>query len=314
MRKDFALSPLPAGEVNERSELGEGFRISPTQCPHPKSAMRFSTSPAGRGKTGFSLIELAIGLVIIGLLTGGILMGRGLLRNAEIKSVISELEKYDSAVTMFEKKYDGLPGDIPNATDIWGAVNVVAATCETTPSDGTLTCNGTDDRIISTGPGGTLQSERKHAVIQLKNAGYITGNFTGVGGPGGPTHEVAGVNQPAFPVSRSGMSMTTSIVSGGADPHYFDGVLNPTFHVGGQRSTGSFWTPIFTPEEMWSMDTKMDDGRPAYGRFQSLKSTSTLNPNCATTAIASTALYNLTNQAILCTVLYAGKSEVRREY
>ena len=67
-----------------------------------------------RYKAGFTLIELSIVLVIIGLITGGILVGQDLIKAAETRGQISQIEKFNTAVNTFEGKYGYLPGDIPN--------------------------------------------------------------------------------------------------------------------------------------------------------------------------------------------------------
>ncbi len=54
------------------------------------------------------------------------------------------------------------------------------------------------------------------------------------------------------------------------------------------------------PEEAWNIDTKLDDGRPAYGKVYTTKGTGTWTPNCTTTGVSSTAEYNVTNRAKLC--------------
>ncbi len=61
---------------------------------------------------GFTLIELSIVLVIIGLLAGGVLVGRDLMAGAALRSQISEIQNYNTAVNTFLNKYNGLPGDI----------------------------------------------------------------------------------------------------------------------------------------------------------------------------------------------------------
>jgi prepilin-type N-terminal cleavage/methylation domain-containing protein len=65
---------------------------------------------------GFTLIELSIVLVIIGLVAAGILVGKDLIRTAELRGDIREIEKIDAAVTTFRLKYNCLPGDCANAT------------------------------------------------------------------------------------------------------------------------------------------------------------------------------------------------------
>lgn len=64
---------------------------------------------------GFTLPELAIVIVIIGLITGGILQGRTIYHNVQIKSVYSEVQSVQAAYSSFKKKYNALPGDMRNA-------------------------------------------------------------------------------------------------------------------------------------------------------------------------------------------------------
>jgi prepilin-type N-terminal cleavage/methylation domain-containing protein len=61
---------------------------------------------------GFTLIELSIVLVIIGLVVGSVLVGQDLIRAAYVRATISQIEKYDTAANTFYGKYGYLPGDI----------------------------------------------------------------------------------------------------------------------------------------------------------------------------------------------------------
>ena len=63
---------------------------------------------------GFTLIELSIVLVIIGLVVGGVLVGQDLIKSAEVRAQISQIEKFNTAVNTFQGKYGYLPGDIPD--------------------------------------------------------------------------------------------------------------------------------------------------------------------------------------------------------
>ncbi len=64
---------------------------------------------------GFTLIELSIVLVIVGLIVGGVLVGRDLISTASIRAQLTQIEKYQQAVNTFKVKYNNLPGDIPSA-------------------------------------------------------------------------------------------------------------------------------------------------------------------------------------------------------
>ncbi len=66
-------------------------------------------------KYGFTLIELSIVLVIIGLIVGGIVAGRAMIENAKLRATISDIDKYKSATNAFRGKYNCYPGDCVNA-------------------------------------------------------------------------------------------------------------------------------------------------------------------------------------------------------
>ncbi len=61
---------------------------------------------------GFTLVELSIVLVIIGLIVSGILVGQDMIRAAEIRSTVSQIESYNTAVNTFRDKYRNIPGDM----------------------------------------------------------------------------------------------------------------------------------------------------------------------------------------------------------
>jgi prepilin-type N-terminal cleavage/methylation domain-containing protein len=74
--------------------------------------------------SGFTLIELSIVLVIIGLLVGGVLAGQDLIRAAQVRATIAQIEKYNLAANTFRGKYGYLPGDMtPAAAAQFGFVS-----------------------------------------------------------------------------------------------------------------------------------------------------------------------------------------------
>lgn len=61
---------------------------------------------------GFTLVELAIALMVIGLLIGGVLKGQELIENARATAMIRQIKAYDTATMIFQNTYNALPGDI----------------------------------------------------------------------------------------------------------------------------------------------------------------------------------------------------------
>ncbi len=62
-------------------------------------------------KRGFTLVELSIVLVIIGLLIGGILVAQSMIGTAKVQAMVREIYQFDAAVANFQTKYNSLPGD-----------------------------------------------------------------------------------------------------------------------------------------------------------------------------------------------------------
>ena len=70
-----------------------------------------------RRQKGFTLVEIAIVLVIIGLILGAILKGQELIKNAKVKRIKSDVDAIVAAVYSYQDKYNGyLPGDNPRGT------------------------------------------------------------------------------------------------------------------------------------------------------------------------------------------------------
>jgi prepilin-type N-terminal cleavage/methylation domain-containing protein len=70
-------------------------------------------------KLGFTLVELSIVLLIIGLIIGGITAGSSLIKQASIRAVISDINLYITSINSFKLQYNAYPGDFGNATSFW---------------------------------------------------------------------------------------------------------------------------------------------------------------------------------------------------
>lgn len=114
--------------------------------------------------SGFSLTELSVVLVIIGILIASITTGQHLLKAAKMNKVIAEIKSYSDAVNNFETKYKSLPGDMPNAEIFWSTFD------STSNINGTI--NGNENGVIDTTP-------REDLVVfqHLAKSGLISGNY-----------------------------------------------------------------------------------------------------------------------------------------
>ncbi|MCB9991587.1 MAG: prepilin-type N-terminal cleavage/methylation domain-containing protein [Rhodospirillales bacterium] len=68
---------------------------------------------ADKRQAGFTLVELAVVMIIIGLLIGGVLKGQELIANAQITGTASAVKSIDAATTTFRDTYAALPGISP---------------------------------------------------------------------------------------------------------------------------------------------------------------------------------------------------------
>ena len=70
---------------------------------------------SARSESGFTLVELAVVMIIIGLLVGGILKGQEMIANAQVTSTVAQLKAIDAATGTFRDMYDAFPGDMDDA-------------------------------------------------------------------------------------------------------------------------------------------------------------------------------------------------------
>jgi len=253
--------------------------------------------------TGFSLVELSIVLVIIGLLVGGILAGRSLIRASELRSVIIDYERFKTAALAFRDRYFYLPGDMPNASSVWGAADGTTGStvaCASTASTTATTCNGNGNGLLDI-PGSSNEYFRfwQH----LANAGMIEGSYSGISLGG--TNYVTTANAPSGKMSSSlWYALYRGTLSGNAS--IFDGFYGNALQFGAYVANSDPAAPIIKPEEGWNIDSKIDDGKPALGTIVARDLSGFGGYNC-TTATASSmtgADYYLPNANKRCALYF----------
>ena len=270
-------------------------------------------------RAAFSLVELSIVLVILGLLTGGILAGQSLIHAAELRSITTDYNKYATATRAFRDKYFALPGDMVNATAFWGSLGGTGAdaTCQAIDATGgTATCNGDNDGSLLWGGNTTNRYEWFRFWQHLANAGLIEGSYTGTGTAG----YAPGINLPASKVTgtvflpRNGLAYTAAGVStmytGSTNAFAGDYGKSVLSYTGLNPSSATAGSWALKPEDAWNLDTKLDDGMPGTGKVMSNKGDGT-NTFCSSTAggaVASDAgaTYKFTNTAKDCGLYFIG--------
>lgn len=255
-------------------------------------------------KQGFSLVELSIVLVILGLLTGGILGGQSLIHAAELRAVTSELAQWQTAVNSFKGKYQQIPGDMGIATRFWSTDSGCGANglgSNTAPGylggdemDGT--CNGNGNGMVSDGAHDGAGAFEQFLFWQhLSLAGLIPGTYTGVRSSGGINHHVLGENVPASKFSSLGWAALTR--NGATGNVWWDANYGNHFTFAAERGDGLYRGELI-PEDAWNIDTKVDDGKPAMGSVHGFPHTN----DCTTASSASDtdAVYDLVQTSSLC--------------
>jgi prepilin-type N-terminal cleavage/methylation domain-containing protein len=123
-------------------------------------------------QSGFTLVEIAIVLVIIGLLLGGVLKGQELITQAKIKNIANDLNGMTAAVYAYQDRYKRFPGDDNGAATRWPEAGGVTAAKN---GDGNAAVGATDiSTAVSCIPTGT--DENCTFWNHLRRSGLIAGS------------------------------------------------------------------------------------------------------------------------------------------
>ncbi len=246
---------------------------------------------------GFTLIELSIVIVIIGLIIGGVLFGRDLIKAAEIRSQIQQIEQIETEINTFKLKYNCLPGDCATATDFFG-----------TSFEGNIIYNGNGNGAINAQyvNGSALNQEDECQAQSI--GGEISQLFllTYIAGIG--RYKVSGILNPSgaskvgedYPYAKYGNGtgifvscLSTHVTAGNITPLFLNtgniivvgnngtatGDRNRIFYstgalgavrgfYGGYVNISDGINPTGIPTDVArQIDEKTDDGNPSNGRF-----------------------------------------------
>ena len=205
----------------------------------------------------FTLVEVAVVLVIIGLLVGGVLAGQDLIKNSEMRATITELEQYNAGSATFISRYGGIPGDLLSRKA--QQLNFASA-----GTDGTVG-RGNNNGILENGAVAAHQigagGENTLFWVHLAEAQFIPGQFVTADGSL-PTAVTGNANVMLY--------LPTSKLRDNADYHAY-GFNGKNYYymaaITDIAATTGFLTdgPALSPLEAEYIDGKMDDGFPFTG-------------------------------------------------
>lgn len=224
--------------------------------------------------SGFTFVEMAIVITIMGLIAAGVLVGQQLLESARMKAMISEVSTLKTAVGQFQSIYNSLPGDMADATDFWS---------------GSTTDGDSNGQIAA-----ETSNEAFAALDQLALAGFIDGSYDGAWGSAFDR----GGNVIASKLERGAM-MYVQCCGGEGDSSLefinqvvvFSGITSNTARGG-----------VLTPEEAKAIDVKMDDGNPDMGMVGANGNSNT-QTDCFT-GTTTGAAYDLSNEDTGCQMYF----------
>ena len=212
-----------------------------------------------RKQQGFTLIEIAIVLVIIGLLLGGVLKGQELINAARVRNIASQIDGVKIAYLGFQDRFRALPGDYPTLLAQQNIPGMPNGCC---PAGGTC--------------GNGLIDPKENLVVwnQLSKENFIPGSYSGDVGAGAVFVPPTAATNPTNPFSGYLVLMN--------DNDYGDATVaapNPATNI---KTGGN--VPAATLAEL---DRKVDDGVPGSGSFRIAPAWDNATPTCYSGALGN---------------------------
>lgn len=235
-------------------------------------------------KQGFTLVEMSVVIVVVGMILSGILVGQNIVKEAKLKAIIKEFGEINASVSSFLLEYDALPGDFNNAEAFWST-----------------SVNGNGNHRIDWG------AEEYAAWSQLNLANILPGSFSGVVGSGADAYDPH-VNALGTDYSKNaGYMIKYTDVSGNT----YDGMYGNSGNAIwlGRNSANGFHEPLLTIDEALHIEGKIDDKIANRGSIYVIRGGSVAADNVCTdqqwTVSRSTDVaFIMSDKTISCALIY----------
>ena len=261
---------------------------------------------------GFTLVELAIVMTIIGLLIGGILKGQELMENARISATIAQVKSYEAATTTFRDSFNAFPGDMPSANL---RVPNCPAACDPTAA--------TAGNSIIGSPTWAATWANQVALTGMPLAGKAVGDESGLYWMHLLQADlISGVTDAALrvlTVPAWGTTHPSAKAGGGFVVGFANGALPLGQPAGGvgpagtvlMMTTAAAVTPtttigiqVLSPARAAQIDRKMDDGQPTGGFVQAYGVAADSPTQACFSAAAVSPIYNEADTRKNCGLIF----------
>ena len=246
-------------------------------------------------KKGFTLVELSIVLIIIGLLVTGVTAGASLIKNAELRSVMSEATGYRTAVNSFYSKYSGnFPGDY---------AQTIGSATGSQLGDGDGRIEHYNDNATAATAEGRMEGNIAWQQLLNDTPSFIDGGFTPATADTSAgvwtTNLTPGTNIPESKYNNAGWVFDYEAsfnASAGDNVVIITAAMPADIGTASSSAVEATSVAILGGGDALSIDTKLDDGDPDTGDVGGHNST---DSNCI-----SSGSYNTTGNTAVCALSF----------
>ncbi len=220
---------------------------------------------------GFTLVELSIVTVIIGLIVAGVVGGQSLVKTSKMNAQIIDLNKFEVAYNAFKLEYNAIPGDMRNASSYWaGSTNGDGNGRITQDSDNAYVLTNKNLKFFEHLSRAKIVPETYTNIWEI-NKGYPALKLNSSRGMIAGGYIIA----PSFAVNHQltepeiAVRHVASLYLVVADPTHYTSIYND-------------WIGVASPLTIATIDKKIDDGVARTGKFQGYRTFNSAVGNCLT--------------------------------